>query len=182
MGATRRLDHYDGPGWQALFIVAGVGVLIIALGVGLQLLQLAVSIWQRKKNLVSNDPWNGRTLEWSVPSPAPFYNFAVLPVVSERDQFWETKQQITAGNVPKKPEYKDIRLPKNSGMGPIIAFFAFLIGFGLIWHIWWLAIIGIVGVIVSIIIRTSNDDTEYTLTAAELKRLDAASRKKEQYV
>lgn len=183
MGATRRLDHYDGEGWQVLFIVAGMGVMIIALGIGLQLLQLGVSIWQRKKNVdTTGDPWNGRTLEWSVPSPAPFYNFAVTPKVSSRDAFWEMKQNAARGHTPEKTEYEDIRLPKNSGLGLVIAAFAFMIGFGLIWHMWWMAALGAVGVIVTVIIRASDDDTEYTLTAKELERLDAANRKqKEQY-
>lgn len=180
MGATRRLDHYDGEGWQALFMIAGAGVMIVALGIALQLLQLGVSIWQRKKNLdTTGDPWNGRTLEWSVPSPAPFYNFAVTPIVSERDAFWEEKQRIANGSAPKRPVYKDIRLPKNSFLGPVIAFFAFLIAFGLIWHMWWLAIIGLVGVVVTVIIRASDDNTEYILSADELKELDAIHKREE---
>ncbi len=182
MGATRRLDHYDGEGWQALFMVAGVGVLIIALGVGLQLLQLAVSIRQRAQNIdTTGDPWNGRTLEWSVPSPAPFYNFAITPVVHTRDPFWEAKQAKEARIKVETPQYKDIHLPKNSSTGMIIAGFAFLLGFGLIWHIWWLAVIGVVGAIICIIIRVSDDDTEYTITAAEIKRLDRAYHQKEHY-
>jgi len=174
MGATRRLDHYDpSTGWQGLFIVAGVGVVIICLGIFFQLLQLAVSIWQRKKNLdITGDPWNGRTLEWSVPSPAPFYNFAVLPVVHSRDPFWEQKEAAKAGHHPARPVYVDVHLPKNSGFGVIIAAFAFMVGFGLIWHMWWLAIVGVIGVIVCVIIRTSDDDTEYTISAAEMERLD----------
>jgi cytochrome o ubiquinol oxidase subunit 1 len=80
MGATRRLDHYDSSmGWQSLFIVAGVGALIIGLGVVMQILQFIVSIKDRNKNRdTTGDPWNGRTLEWSTSSPAPVYNFAHL--------------------------------------------------------------------------------------------------------
>lgn len=183
MGATRRLDHYDAStGWKGLFIVAGVGVVIICIGIGLQLLQLLVSIVQRKKNLdVTGDPWNGRTLEWSVPSPAPFYNFAITPTVHSRDQFWEDKQALHRGEQPKKPVYKDIHLPKNSGVGIIIAAFAFLVGFGLIWHMWWLALVGVLGVIVCIIIRTSNDDTECLVSAKQLEALDKKYKMKEQH-
>ncbi len=185
MGATRRLDHYDAStGWQGLFIVAGVGVVIIAFGVFLQLLQLGVSIWQRKKNLdTTGDPWNGRTLEWSVPSPAPFYNFAISPVVHSRDPFWEQKESLKRGEKPEKRVYHDIELPKNSGMGVNIALFAYMIGFGLIWHMWWLAVVGLVGMIICIIIRTSNDNTEYTISAAQIEKLDTTIHaQKEQYV
>lgn len=183
MGATRRLDHYDAStGWQGLFIVAGFGVVIISVGIGLQLLQLVVSIVQRKKNRdLTGDPWNGRTLEWSVPSPAPFYNFAVTPVVHSRDQFWEEKQALRRHEQTEKPAYQDIYLPKNSSLGLVIAMFAFLIGFGLIWHMWWLAGIGLAGVIICIIVRTSNDDTEYLVTARELEKLDSTYTMKEQY-
>lgn len=183
MGATRRLDHYDeSTGWQGLFIVAGVGVVIICIGIGLQLLQLAVSIVQRKKNLdLTGDPWNGRTLEWSVPSPVPFYNFAATPIVTDRDQFWEDKQKLHRGEQLPKPIYEDIQLPKNSSIGPVIAAFAFMVGFGLIWHMWWLALVGLVGIIVCVIIRTSNDETEYTISAQHLERLDTHYKTKEQH-
>lgn len=176
MGATRRLDHYDNSGWQILFIVAGMGVMIIALGVALQLLQLVVSVWQRKKNRIGNDPWNGRTLEWSVPSPAPFYNFALTPQVHDRDAFWEEKRSLGQGNKPDKKQYQDIMLPKNSGLGFMIGMLAFVFGFGIVWYIWWLAIVGVVGIIACIIIRSSNDETEYVLSAQELKKLDMANQ------
>src|ERR1043166_3530626 len=94
MGATRRLDHYDpSVGWQQLFVVAGVGVAIIVAGVGFQILQLLVSIKQRRQNMdTTGDPWNARTLEWSTSSPAPIYNFALTPDVKNRDEFWALKQ------------------------------------------------------------------------------------------
>lgn len=182
MGVTRRLDHYDESGWQVLFIIAGLGVLIICLGAALMALQLVVSIWQRKKNIALSDHWNGRTLEWSVPSPAPFYNFAVTPVVTDRDQFWEDKQRLLAGEKPKKPVYKDVVLPKNSGLGVFIAGFAFLVGFGLIWHMWWLAVVGLIGAIVCIIIRCSDDDTEYVISAKKMEQYDKAYTLQERVV
>lgn len=183
MGATRRLDHYDAStGWKGLFIVAGVGVVIICVGVGLQLLQLIVSIVQRKKNRdLTGDPWNGRTLEWSVPSPAPFYNFAVIPTVTSRDPFWEEKEARQHGEEPQQPIYENIQLPKNSGFGIIIAAFAFLVGYGLIWHMWWLAVVGLMGVVVCVIIRTSNDDTEYTITSKQLKDFEDSYKTKERF-
>jgi cytochrome o ubiquinol oxidase subunit 1 len=183
MGATRRLDHYTDPSWQPLFIVAGVGVVIIGLAIILQLLQLGVSIWQRKKNIdKTGDPWDGRTLEWSVSSPAPFYNFAVIPTVNERDAFWVAKQARKLGHLEKRLAYTDVWLPKNSGLGIIIAGCGFLAMFGLIWHIWWLVAFGFIGVVVSVVIRASDDSAEYVITAAEMKRLDAKYRQKGQTV
>jgi cytochrome o ubiquinol oxidase subunit 1 len=172
MGATRRLDHYDpSMGWQQLFIVAGVGVLFICLGVGFQLLQLAYSIWKRKENMdTTGDPWNGRTLEWSTSSPPPHYNFAVLPVVSERDAFWEAKHSKQPHETPK---YKAIRMPKNTPLGMLIAAFAFCFGFSVVWHIWWLAGIGLLGVLATLIIRLTDDNIEYTVSAAEIEKIES---------
>jgi cytochrome o ubiquinol oxidase subunit 1 len=177
MGATRRMDHYDASlGWQGLFVVAAIGVAIIALGIGFQILQLIVSVVQRKKNLdTTGDPWDGRTLEWSTTSPAPSYNFATLPVVEDRDAFWAQKQ----AKPTSPPAYTDIHMPKNSSLGIYIAGFSFLFGFAVIWHITWLGIIGLLGIICCIIIRSTDDETEYRISADEIKKMEAAvSRRK----
>jgi cytochrome o ubiquinol oxidase subunit 1 len=174
MGATRRMDHYDPVlGWQGLFIVAGVGVAVIMTGVALQILQLGYSIWKRDENRdTSGDPWGARTLEWSTSSPPPFYNFATTPPVTQRDEFWYQKQHKKKAD---KPEYEDIYLPKNTGAGLIIAGFGFLFCFAVIWHIWWLAALGILGVIASIVVRATAEDTEYRVAAEELARLERKS-------
>ncbi len=176
MGATRRLDHYDASlGWQPLFIVAGVGVAVICLGVAFQVLQFVVSIIQRDKNRdITGDPWNGRTLEWSVASPAPEYNFAVLPEVTTRDAFWETKRN---GLPKEEPKYTDISVPKNSGAGPIIALFATLLGFGMVWHIWWLTVIGLLGVITTFIVRSMDEHPERIIAAEEVAAIERAHLK-----
>lgn len=175
MGATRRLDHYDASlGWHGLFIIAAVGVLCIGLGIGFQILQLIVSVVQRKQNLdLSGDPWNGRTLEWSTSSPPPEYNFAIIPTVKDRDEFWSMKHRRTE---TEQPQYKAIRLPKNTSAGLFIASFAFIFGFGAVWHIVWLAVAGLLGALIAIIIRTSNDRSEHTIPAAKVAKLEALSR------
>jgi cytochrome o ubiquinol oxidase subunit I len=170
MGATRRLNHYEAStGWQPLFIVAGIGVFIITCGIGFQILQIIVSIKQRDQNRdTTGDPWNGRTLEWSTASPPPFYNFALIPQVHERDPFWARKQGGT-----EKPRYEEILMPKNTPMGIFIAGFSFVFGFALIWHILWLTLVGILGVIACIIIRLSEEDTEFSVSAAEIERIES---------
>jgi cytochrome o ubiquinol oxidase subunit 1 len=173
MGATRRLDSYDPSlGWQPLFYVAGVGVLVIGLGVAFQILQLIVSIRDRKENIdTTGDPWGGRTLEWSTASPPPFYNFAHIPQADQRDAFWALK----AGKqkVEKKP-YEAIEIPRNTPAAIAIGFLAFNFGFAVIWHIWWLAIITFIGMIAAVIIRSLGKKHEYTLPAADVARLEAA--------
>lgn len=178
MGATRRLNHYDASlGWQQLFIIAGIGALIIAAGIGFQVLQLVVSIWKRNDNRdLSGDPWNGRTLEWSVPSPAPAYNFAIIPTVEDRDAFWAMKHS----RAPRpEAEYEPITMPRNTPVGLFIALFAFLASFAIVWHMWWLAIIGTVGAILTIIVRAQAENTTYTLSTATVAKLEAARHTKE---
>ncbi|HWB33986.1 MAG TPA: cytochrome o ubiquinol oxidase subunit I [Candidatus Paceibacterota bacterium] len=173
MGATRRLDHYPaGLGWQPLFIVAAMGVVIIALGGLCQAIQIYVSVRDRKQRVAGPDPWNARTLEWSVPSPVPFYNFAHTPQVEGRDDFWLKKKR---GAPPELPA-EDIELPRNTSLGMFMAGAAFVAGFGLVWHIWWLVAFALVGFFVLLVARSFADVHEELLPAAEVARLEAAAR------
>ena len=113
MGMTRRIDHYSAAtGWHPYLVIAAVGAAIIALGITFQMIQLLVSLQERTLSRASADPWGGRTLEWSIPSPPPFYNFALLPIVNSRDAFWEMKQARLKNGPPSKPTYKAIHMPK----------------------------------------------------------------------
>ncbi len=170
MGATRRLDHYDTPEWQPWFIVAAIGALIILAGVGFQFLQLFVSIIARKKNKdATGDPWDGRTLEWTTSSPPPFYNFAHIPEVHSRDPFWESKRTKEKA---KKMPYEDIHMPRNTAIGFYIGIFSFCVGFGLIWYMYWLALIGAVGIFACVLFRLYDKDTEYYVKAAEVEKME----------
>ncbi|GAJ28856.1 cytochrome o ubiquinol oxidase subunit I [Acidomonas methanolica] len=177
-GMTRRLNHYDNPDWHLQMQIAEIGVLLIACGVVCQLTQIYVSI--RDGKLPANrdftgDIWNGRTLEWSIPSPPPAYNFAVIPTINGLDTFHNEKEQGLGGT--DKP-LEDIHMPKNTSAGVFIGVFAFLIGFGAIWYIWWLAALGLLGVMATIILRSANLDIDYYVPASEVQRdLDEHSRK-----
>jgi cytochrome o ubiquinol oxidase subunit 1 len=167
MGAVRRIDHYTDPSWQPFFIVSGIGVLVIMAGTVMFVLQVIYSIWKRKQLRDTNgDPWDARTLEWSIPSPAPYYNFAIDPVVTERDDWWYKKQNNQAAL--NESEIQDVLLPKSSGAGFIIAAAVCLMGFGLIWHLWWLVIMTFVYAIVTIIRRTLDDDSEYVVKRKDI--------------
>lgn len=180
MGATRRLDHYPAlEGWQPLFVLAAAGAAIIACGVSLQALQIVVSIKDRKKNRdLTGDSWNGRTLEWSIPSPAPIYNFATIPNVEERDPFWAMKYGKTK---PVKKEYEDIELPKNSPLGLFIGALALIFGFAFTWHIWWLVLISFIGVIICTITRLSGDNGHFVIKAEEVKQMEEKARNQEKF-
>jgi cytochrome o ubiquinol oxidase subunit 1 len=172
MGATRRLNNYDVPEWQPLFIVAGVGVVIIFMGLGLQFLQLFVSIRDRKENRdVTGDPWNGRNLEWSTTSPPPFYNFAFIPEVHGRDAFWMKKHEKHPIHVKRK--YEEIHMPKNTSVGFYIGVFSFLFGFGLIWHMFWLAGVSTLGMIAFAIVHLYQKHPDYHVSAKEVEEIES---------
>ena len=174
MGATRRLDHYTDPSWQPLFILAAIGVVIIGLGIVAQVVQMIVSIKQRARNLdLTGDPWNGRTLEWSVPSPAPFYNFAITPHVYSKDAFWAAKHSDTKHTAPP---YEDIQLPKNTPLGMYIAGCGFIASFALVWHVFWVVPIAIIVGFACIVLRTSDEDIHFLLSAHEVEKLDIQNR------
>ncbi len=171
MGMTRRMQSYSNPEFQPWLIVAACGAAVIALGIVCQLLMFIVSIRDRKKNMdLTGDPWNARTLEWETSSPPAFYNFAVVPQVTGIDQFWHDKQDGKAWKRPAK--YQDIHMPRNTGSGLVIGAFSLVFGFAMIWHIWWLAIVGFVGMIATFIVRTFDKDTDYYVPAAEVERIE----------
>ncbi|ABO47472.1 cytochrome o ubiquinol oxidase subunit I [Francisella tularensis] len=178
MGMTRRLYHYDAAtGYQPLLIVAWVGAMIIGLGILLQIIQIFVSIKQRDQNRVGADAWGyGRTLEWGIPSPVPFYNFSHDPVVEKRDAYWGHKQKgLNVDNTPvgSAKKYEDIHMPKNTAVGVIIGAFSFVFGFAAVWHIWWLAIVGVVGIIGTVLYRSFDYDIDYYVKADQVKEVES---------
>lgn len=173
MGATRRLDRYEAStGWHPLFVVVGIGALIILCGVSVQIYGLFQSIKDRKKNLdTTGDPWNGRTLEWTTASPPPIYNFAITPTVDGVDPLWAIKR----GEAPAPVEsYEDILLPKNTPMGLYIGIFSLIFGVALTWHILWLSILSFVAIIACLVIRLSGVDEHELISAAQVKEMEAA--------
>ena len=177
-GMTRRLYHYSAAtGWHPWLVVAACGAVLIFIAICFQILQLIVSIKHRNSpgyKDTTGDPWDGRTLEWATSSVPPFYNFAITPHVKSRDDFWRQKQEIKAGHQPPAPEYKDIHMPRNTATGFIIALFAGLFGFGMVWHIMWLVFVGIIGIFASVIIRSFDSDTDYYVKVDEIKKIEAA--------
>lgn len=179
-GMTRRLYHYSAAsGWHSYLVVAAIGSAIIALAILVQLVQVVISIKNRHKpgyKVTSSDPWGyGRTLEWSIPSPAPFYNFAVSPEVHSRDAYWEYKQRMEAGEVAPKPVYNKIHMPRNTGIGFFIAVAAFVFSFGMIWHITWMSLLGLFAVFAFAIARTLNKNIDYYVEVSEIEKIEKAA-------
>ena len=205
MGATRRMQHYDERGWQPLMVVAWVGAVVILAGIACTIVQLVVSIRTRdRRRDRTGDPWNGRTLEWSVASPPPAWNFDSPVVVNGRDAFWTVKNgqepevvdasfATTAAAAPSpgraghgdgadagdpaagaRPE-PSVTVPPPSAVGVVIAFFAVAFGFGMVWHIGWLALAGGLG-IVATVLRFSWLEREEIVVAPEALARSAMAR------
>jgi cytochrome o ubiquinol oxidase subunit 1 len=167
MGATRRMQHYANPTWQPLMIVALGGAVIILFGILLTIVQLVVSIRSRERRRdLTGDPWNGRTLEWSISSPPPVWNFALLPTVSGPDAFWNAKRH--PGTPGAAPPLVSLFVPKHSALGFFLAFFSVIFGFSMIWHIWWLAIVGLLGAITVSLRHAWQTELEDTVSVATI--------------
>src|SRR5271154_356182 len=125
MGATRRMQHYPDVHWQPLMLVALSGAVLIFFGIVLTGVQLAVSIRGRARNRdLTGDPWNGRTLEWSTPSPPPAWNFTHLPQVDRTDAYWAEKQGRGPSFEPRSERpIGPLEVPRNTPTGVFIAFF-----------------------------------------------------------
>ena len=173
MGMTRRLNHYDNPAWHPWLIAAACGVVFIALGVVCQVLQVIVSVRNRKLpeyRDATGDPWDGRTLEWATASPPPVYNFATIPVVHELDAFTHMKE--TGQGLGKVAVYRDIHMPSNTSAGLFIGIFSLLLGFAGVWHITWLAVASLVAIMATVIGRSFGDNDGYMIPAETVRRIE----------
>jgi cytochrome o ubiquinol oxidase subunit I len=170
------MQHYDVASWQPWLVVAAVGVVIILVGIVAQVIQLVVSIRNREQLKVTADPWNGRTLEWATASPPPAWNFSVLPQVADLDALWNRKQRerTQQAQAPKNRKYEPIEMPKNSATGFITAFFAVVTGFAMIWHIWWMAGAGAIGIFLTMLAFAFRDEEEVEIPTEQIARFEQA--------
>jgi cytochrome o ubiquinol oxidase subunit 1 len=176
MGMTRRLQHYDVLAWRPWLLVAEAGALIILAGIICQVVQLVASIRHREQlRDTTGDPWNGRTLEWATASPPPAWNFAVLPQVTGIDAFWSKKQRAQRGQPAQQREFESIEIPKSSPTGFITAFFAVITGFALIWHIWWMAGVGAIGIFLTVLAFAFRNEEEIEVSADQIARFEQAN-------
>jgi cytochrome o ubiquinol oxidase subunit 1 len=171
-GITRRMSHFDDPSLHLWFNIELVGALFVAAGIGCFIIQIIVSFMRREElRDVTGDPWGGRTLEWSTSSPPPEYNFAFTPVVYENDTWADMKKQ---GYARPLHGFTSIHMPKNTAAGFTIAALSFVVGFGLIWHMWLVAGVGFAAMLAAIIIHTFNYKRDYHIPAEEVTRTENA--------
>ncbi|HWG77779.1 MAG TPA: cbb3-type cytochrome c oxidase subunit I [Steroidobacteraceae bacterium] len=167
-GLPRRSVAYTERAYVPMEIVAFIGAFLVIAALAALLVQLWVSVRDRDRNRVTaGDPWDGRSLEWATSAPPPEYNFAQLPVVTERDAFTVAKEQGTAYRAARR--YVDIEVPRHSALGPIIAAVGFAAAFGLTWHIWWLVLAATLALIGAMIVRGFARDLEKSIPAWQVQ-------------
>ena len=175
MGITRRISQFEDNSLQIWFLIAAFGAFLIALGIASFVIQLIVSFLNRDKlRDVTGDPYNGRTLEWSTSSPPPAYNFAFTPVVHDVDAWADMKKR--GYNRPKEG-FIPIHMPKNTGAGVIISAISVVLGFALVWHIWWLAALSMLAIIAVSIAHTFNYNRDYYIPASDVSTVEAERTK-----
>ncbi|MCH9691282.1 MAG: cbb3-type cytochrome c oxidase subunit I [Gammaproteobacteria bacterium] len=171
LGMPRRLEQYTEPDWQPFLIVAAIGASFVLVGIFSVFMQFYISIRERNLNRdLTGDPWDGRTLEWATSSPPAPYNFAVIPEVNDIDAFWAMKQKGKAFLCHQ--HYDPIIMPKNTSAGVLVGLFGFLLGFACVWHIWWLALAGVFGLVVVITVRSSQEHSDKVITAQEIRETE----------
>lgn len=173
-GMTRRLNYVADANMQPLLYISFLGACVIGLGIVVQVYNFIISFVRRNNpehNDVTGDPWNGRTLEWSMSSPPPHYNFATTPHIEQVDDYHYKKQ---SGAFVKPASYSKIHMPKYTSAGAFIGIFATIMGFGLVWYIWWLALVGVAGIVITWIAYSFNRDKDYYVQVDEIERDELA--------
>ena len=166
MGVTRRMRYFDDPNLQIWFVIAAFGAALIAAGIGAFLMQIFVSIRNREKLAdLTGDPWNGRTLEWATSSPPPDYNFAFTPIVHDLDAWYDMKERKAVRPVSG---FKAIHMPSGTGTGVVLAGLSVAFGFAMIWYIWWLAGLTLVGIFATAIFHTFNYKRDFHIPVEDV--------------
>ncbi|HKZ18806.1 MAG TPA: cytochrome c oxidase subunit I [Acidimicrobiia bacterium] len=146
-GMIRRTWRYD-PSLEAWNRIVSVGAFIIAIGLLVFIYNFRTS--KRRGEIAGMDPWDARTLEWSIPNPTPAFNFAEVPIVHGLDEFWHQKYtEDKTGRPIRKPEADEqitrleeiglnppepVHLPNPSYFPVVMAAGLPLIAYGIIFH------------------------------------------------
>jgi cytochrome o ubiquinol oxidase subunit 1 len=166
MGVTRRLRYIADPALQPYFVIAAIGAVIILVGILGFVMSIVMGIVRRDQTRDrTGDPWGGRTLEWSTASPPPAYNFAFTPLVHTLDAWHDMK---TRGYRRPLAGFRPIHMPRNTGTGVILSALAALLGFSMVWYIWWLAAVSFVALLATAIGHTFNYNRDVFIPSAEV--------------
>lgn len=173
-GMSRRMFTYqEGLGWEPLLLVSFAGSLILAAGFAAFCYNIYWSFRYASRD-VSNDPWDGRTLEWATASPVQHYNFAKLPEVTGIDAYWTMKKEGKTGLM--KEEIEPVHMPSNSGIPFFMGVVFTIVGLFLVFE--WLipALVTSVLIGVGLLMRSFDYDDGYYVGVDEVKKTEQSWR------
>lgn len=175
-GQARRMYTFsESTGFSLLNMVSFIGAGIMTVS----FLMLVWNIWYSFKNSsrdISSDPWDARGLEWATHTPVPVYNFAITPNLEKgsSEAFWDYKKN---GVELFKGKIEDIHMPNNSGQPFVMSVFFFIGGFGLVFSMFGLAIFGLIGVLITMGVRSLEDDHGYHIHKHEVEATEKSYEK-----
>lgn len=174
-GMPRRIYTYlESDNWFSLNALSTVGAFMMAIGFALFVYNIYYS-WRYEKRDTTGDPWDGRTLEWATSSAIPpFYNFAKVPEVAERDALWDMKEKGIDPNADTN--YQKIHMPSNTWLGPVMSLIMFIASFALVFSWFPLAIIGGIGIFICMIIRSFDYNDGYYVSVEEITEIENKAR------
>ncbi|MYL33005.1 cytochrome c oxidase subunit I [Pontibacillus yanchengensis] len=173
MGMPRRYWKFQpDQGLEIGNLVSTLGAFLMAIGTIIFLINVVMTTMKGEK--VSGDPWDARTLEWSIPSPPPFYNFTQTPLVRGLDALWVEKRHGNGKMTPAEP-LGDIHMPNNSFIPFMMSLGLFIAGFGFIYQVddssfLILAIAGMAITLLSMFVRSVKDDLGYHIHKEDLEK------------
>lgn len=169
-GMTRRMYTYSPDlGWTWLNQISSVGAVMMGIG----FLVLCYNIyWSARyaERDATGDPWDGRTLEWATQSPVQHYNFAALPEIKSIDAWWYMKKNGES-HIDWK-NLKPIHMPSNTNLAFPLSVIFFIAGFGLVFKWIPLAVIGGVGILIGLFLRSFDYDDGYYISVDEIKKTE----------
>ncbi|MDN7226069.1 cytochrome c oxidase subunit I [Planococcus liqunii] len=175
MGMPRRVYTFGADqGWDLFNAISSVGALFMAIGVIVLLINVVITTVKNER--VGNDPWeDGRTLEWAIPSPPPFYNFAQTPLVRGLDTYWIEKMEGNKEGMLYAEPLEEIHMPNGSIIPVIMSFGLFVASFGALYFLdgdksWPLPVL-ILGLLItfgSMLLRSLKDDLGFHISKEEL--------------
>jgi cytochrome c oxidase subunit 1 len=172
MGMPRRVFTFKADqGWDLSNLISSIGAAFMALATIVLVINIVKTALSKQK--VAGDAWGyGRTLEWSIPSPPPEYNFKQTPLVRGLDPLWVEKMEGKKGMTPAEP-VGDIHMPNGSIIPFFISFGLFVAAFGVMYrldHAWGLPvmILGLVITFGAMFFRSIIDDHGYHIHKEDL--------------
>ncbi|SER59139.1 cytochrome c oxidase subunit I [Psychrobacillus sp. OK032] len=173
MGMPRRVFTFGAnQGWDLFNLISSIGAIFMAIGVVILVVNIIITV---VKNVpVGNDPWgDGRTLEWAIPQPVPFYNFKQTPLVRGLDTFWIEKQEGNKEGMTYAEPISDIHMPNNSFVPFVMTLGLFIAGFGALYNgekDWAVPVLvlGLAITFASMAVRSIKDDHGYHIHKEDL--------------